>query len=187
MPSMTKHLLTPGTWIGRGSFLEKGQSLGTTIECTFDVTSEQVGTHIKGELTLREGGTRHTFAVWITPNDTGTYDVAAQFAGNNLEGTAKMESYPNLGMLWGTTRRSAGVVRDVRSARRSRLPRIQPIAEVPAHVGNGVARGTRRRRPPTTSSRWVRVKNANDESTHNRCCASTATCIPATATRSSCC
>ena len=102
MTSMIKHLLTPGAWIGRGSFLEKGQSLGTTIECTFDVTSEQVGTHVKGELTLREGGTRHTFAVWITPNDTGTYDVAAQFAGANLEGTAKMESYPNLGMLWGT-------------------------------------------------------------------------------------
>jgi hypothetical protein len=102
MQSMTKHLLTPGTWIGRGSFLEKGQSLGTTIECTFDVTSEQVGTHVKGELTMRDGNTRHSFAVWITPNDTGTYDVAAQFAGANLEGTAKMESYPNLGMLWGT-------------------------------------------------------------------------------------
>src|SRR5207344_2491750 len=72
MPSLSKHLLTPGAWIGRGSFLDKGQSLGTTIECTFDVTSEQVGTHIKGELTLRDGAGRHAFAVWITPNDTGT-------------------------------------------------------------------------------------------------------------------
>ncbi len=99
---MTKHLLTPGAWIGRGSFLEKGQSLGTTIECTFDVASEQVGTHIKGELSLRDGNARHPFAVWITPNDTGTYDVAARFGTANLEGTAKMESYPNLGMLWGT-------------------------------------------------------------------------------------
>jgi len=102
MQSMNKHLLAPGAWTGRGSFLEKGQSLGTTIECSFDVTSEQVGTHIKGELTVKEGSARHAFGVWITPNDTGTYDVAAQFGGANLEGTAKMESYPNLAMLWGT-------------------------------------------------------------------------------------
>jgi hypothetical protein len=97
---MSKPLLAPGKWIGRGSFLEKGQSLGTTIECTFDVASEEVGTHVKGELTLREGSARYTFAIWITPNDTGTYDVAAQFGAANLEGTAKMESYPNLAMLW---------------------------------------------------------------------------------------
>ena len=125
MPRLTKHLLTPGAWIGRGSFLDKGQSLGTTIECSFDVTSEQVGTHIKGELTLRDGAGRHAFAVWITPNDTGTYDVAAQFAGANLEGTAKMESYPNLGDAVGRARRTAGVVRDVRSAQRPRLSRFQ--------------------------------------------------------------
>lgn len=100
MSSMSKHLMAPGGWTGRGSFLEKGQSLGTSIDCSFDVTSEQVGTHIKGELTVRDGA-RHTFAVWITPNDTGTYDIAAQFGSVNLEGTAKMESYPNLAMLWG--------------------------------------------------------------------------------------
>ena len=102
MQSIHKHLMTPGGWVGRGSFLEKGQSLGTTIDCSFDVTSEEVGTHIKGELTIKDSSTKHAFAVWITPNDTGTYDVAAQFGGANLEGTAKMESYPNLGMLWGT-------------------------------------------------------------------------------------
>ena len=97
---MSKPLLAPGKWIGRGSFLEKGQSLGTTIECSFDVASEEVGTHIKGELTVREGSGRYPFGIWITPNDTGTYDIAAQFGGANLEGTAKMESYPNLAMLW---------------------------------------------------------------------------------------
>jgi hypothetical protein len=98
-----RHLFTPGGWVGRGSFLEKGQSLGTTVDCNFDVTSEQVGTHIKGELTIKEISAKHSFAVWITPNDTGTYDVAAQFGSANLEGTAKMESYPNLAMLWGTS------------------------------------------------------------------------------------
>jgi len=97
-----KHLMAPGGWVGRGSFLEKGQSLGTTVDCNFAVASEQLGTHIKGELIVKDRSAKHEFTVWITPNDTGTYDVAAQFAGINLEGTAKMESYPNLGMLWGT-------------------------------------------------------------------------------------
>ena len=97
---MSKPLLAPGRWIGRGSFLAKGQSLGTNIECSFDVASEEVGTHIKGELIVREGAGRFPLAIWITPNDTGTYDIAAQFGSANLEGTAKMESYPNLAMLW---------------------------------------------------------------------------------------
>ena len=97
---MPKALLAPGRWIGRGSFLGKGQSLGTHIECTFDVVSEDLGTHIKGELTVRDAAHRYPLAIWITQNDTGTYDLVAQFGGANLEGTAKMESYPNLAMLW---------------------------------------------------------------------------------------
>jgi len=97
---MSNALLPPGKWVGRGSYLGKGQSLGISIECTFDVASEDVGTHIKGELSVRDDATRYPFGIWITPNDTGTYDIAAQFGAANLEGTAKMESYPNLAMLW---------------------------------------------------------------------------------------
>jgi hypothetical protein len=97
---MSKLLLAPGRWIGRGSYLEKGESLGITVECLFDVASEDIGTHIKGELTIRDTSARFPFGIWITPNDTGTYDVAAQYGSANLEGTAKMESYPNLAMLW---------------------------------------------------------------------------------------
>jgi hypothetical protein len=100
---MPKLLLAPGRWIGRGSFLGKGQSLGIHIECTFDVVSEDLGTHIKGELTVRDVSHRYPFAVWITQNDTGTYDVAAQFGAANLEGIAKMESFPNLAMLWNSS------------------------------------------------------------------------------------
>lgn len=102
MQSMHKHLFTPGGWVGRGSVLEKGQSLGTKIELSFVVVSDAAGTHIKGELTLDDGRGKHAFAVWITPNDTGTYDVTAQVADANLDGTAKMESYPNLALLWNT-------------------------------------------------------------------------------------
>ena len=93
-------MLASGRWQGRGSYLHKDQSLATQIECTFEVAVESVGAHIKGTQMQRGGGNAHSFGIWITGNDTGTYDIAAQFGALNLHGTAKLESYPNLGMLW---------------------------------------------------------------------------------------
>ena len=89
-----------GRWIGRGSYLTKGASLTTQIDLSFEVVSESVGTHVKGSQSLRDGSSRHAFACWITANDTGTYDLAAQFAAANLTGNAKLESLPSLGLLW---------------------------------------------------------------------------------------
>jgi hypothetical protein len=97
---MATFSIPPGRWLGRGSFLHKGQSLATQIECHFDVLTESVGAHLKGTQTLRDGSAPHAFACWITANDTGTYELAAQFGAFNLTGSAKLESFPNLGMLW---------------------------------------------------------------------------------------
>jgi hypothetical protein len=97
---MSKLMLASGQWQGRGSYLHKDESLATQIECVFEVRAEEVGAHIKGTQSQKGGGKPHEFGVWITPNDTGTYDVVAQFTGLNLAGIAKLESFPNLGMLW---------------------------------------------------------------------------------------
>lgn len=97
---MTNFSIPPGRWLGRGSFLHKGQSLATQIECSFEVSTESVGTHIKGTQSLRDGPGTTAFSCWITANDTGTYELATQFGAFNLTGTAKLESFPNLGMLW---------------------------------------------------------------------------------------
>jgi len=97
---MTRLMLAAGRWQGRGSYLHKDQSLATQIECTFEVATESVGAHIKGTQTLKGGGGQHAFGIWITGNETGTYDIAAQFGSFDLSGTAKLESFPNLGMLW---------------------------------------------------------------------------------------
>jgi len=97
---MTKLSLASGRWQGRGSYLDKGESLTTPFDCTFDVVAETVGAHVKGTLVRKSGGKAQDFGVWITANDTGTYDIAVQFDAARLAGTAKLESYPNLGMLW---------------------------------------------------------------------------------------
>ncbi len=97
---MANFAIPPGRWIGRGSFLHRGQSLTTQIECHFDVKAESVGAHIKGTQSLRDGSHSQAFACWITANETGTYDLAVQFGPLNLTGSAKLESFPNLGVLW---------------------------------------------------------------------------------------
>jgi len=97
---MSKLMLASGQWQGRGSYLHKDESLTTPIECTFEVRAETVGAHIKGIQSLKAGAKPQEFGIWITPNETGTYDVVTQFAGLNLAGIAKLESFPNLGMLW---------------------------------------------------------------------------------------
>lgn len=97
---ISKFSLPSGHWHGRGSYLEKGESLTTPFECSFDVVTESVGAHIKGTMVRKADGSTRDFGVWITPNDTGTYDVAVQFDAARVAGTAKLDSYPNLGMLW---------------------------------------------------------------------------------------
>jgi hypothetical protein len=97
---MTKLPLASGHWLGRGSYLDKGESLTTPIECAFDVVSESVGAHIKGTLVRKRDASERPFGVWIAANDTGTYDVTVDFDGLRAAGTAKLESYPSLGLLW---------------------------------------------------------------------------------------
>ena len=99
---MSNLMLASGRWQGRGSYLHKDQSLATQIECTFEVAAESVGAHIKGTQTQKGSSRAQSFGIWVTGNDTGTYDIAAQFGELNLAGTAKLESFPNLGMLWST-------------------------------------------------------------------------------------
>ena len=96
----SKFPLSSGRWLGKGSFLSKGQSLTTQVDLGFEVVSESVGTHLKGVQTFRAGTGRHAFAVWVTGNDTGTFDLAAQFGAMNFTGNAKLESFPNLALLW---------------------------------------------------------------------------------------
>jgi hypothetical protein len=97
-------ILRPGRWTGRGSFVRQGQSLTTGMECSFEITPEDNGLTIKGTQTFPDSAHENSFSIWVTANDVGTYDVDAQFADWHLDGTAKLESLPNLGMLWSKDR-----------------------------------------------------------------------------------
>jgi hypothetical protein len=92
--------LKPGLWVGRGSYLPRGQSLTTPIELDFTVAQEDIGSHIKGTQRQKSGNGEYSFSLWITPNDYGTYELAAHFGDWRLTGTAKLDSLPHVGLLW---------------------------------------------------------------------------------------
>jgi len=92
-------IVRPGHWLGRGSLLVEGFSLGRTIECDARLEKDEGGLTVSAELKFQDGG-RRTLGVRIAANDVGTYTLRLQSGGEVFHGTAKLESAPNLGLLW---------------------------------------------------------------------------------------
>jgi hypothetical protein len=92
-------LLQPGHWLGRGSLLAEGQSLGQGVSCDAEVSHDDGGFSIAVELDIKEIGTR-AMSVRIAANDVGTYSINVRTLAETFAGTAKLDSPPNLGLLW---------------------------------------------------------------------------------------
>ncbi len=92
-------LLKPGDWSGRGSLLEEGASLGRQIECNLRIEQDRGGFTLVGGYRVK-GERSRDLSVRIAPNDVGTYTIDAQLGAIGLDGIAKLESVPNLGLLW---------------------------------------------------------------------------------------
>ncbi|MGE0622189.1 MAG: hypothetical protein AB7I04_14925 [Pseudomonadales bacterium] len=92
-------IVRPGHWLGRGSLLVEGFSLGRTIECDARLEKDEGGLTVSAELKYQDGG-RRTLGVRIAANEVGTYTLRLQSGGEVFHGSAKLESAPNLGLLW---------------------------------------------------------------------------------------
>jgi hypothetical protein len=92
-------LLESGRWLGRGSLLAEGQSRGLPVECEVQVQRDEQGATLTGHWQLQDQA-QQEFVVRVAGNDTGTYTVAMRLAAEQLDGTAKLDSPPNLGLLW---------------------------------------------------------------------------------------
>ena len=92
-------LLKPGDWSGRGSLLVEGASLGRQIECDLKIEQDRGGFTLVGGYRVKGERSQDLF-VRIAPNDVGTYTIDAQFGAMVVDGIAKLESVPNLGLLW---------------------------------------------------------------------------------------
>ena len=91
-------LITPGAWKGRGRFLYQGDAKGSVVELQFQASRDDHGEHLEGTISP-EAADSFEFAVRIVEDETGTFQITHS-GGPALEGTAKLESEPNLAMLW---------------------------------------------------------------------------------------
>lgn len=90
-------ILNKGHWYGKGSVLVENASLGESIEIDVEVSEDQEGYTISGKLLESYSG---DVSIRVAPNDVGTYTIDARVSGSALDGVAKLESEPNLVLLW---------------------------------------------------------------------------------------
>ena len=92
-------LLQPGHWRGRGSLLVEGQSLGQGVSCDVEVTHAEVEYNIGAEIDIKELGGR-AMSIRVVANEEGTYTIDVRTLAGSYTGVAKLDSPPNLGLLW---------------------------------------------------------------------------------------
>ena len=92
-------ILRPGHWLGRGSVLVDGMSLGRTVECDARVEADDTGLTVNADLAFQDDEKR-TINLRVAGNDVGTYTLRLASSGEVFHGTAKLDSPPNLGLLW---------------------------------------------------------------------------------------
>ena len=92
-------ILQPGHWLGRGSVLIEGFSLGKTVECDARVEQDEQGLIVNADLEFQDD-TEVKVGVRIASNDVGTYSLRVHAGAEPFYGTAKLDSTPNLGLLW---------------------------------------------------------------------------------------
>lgn len=93
-------MLPNGNWIGRGRYITREHVLGEPIECVFKVSTETPGIIIEGFQEADGDAARREFSVVISADESGTYELSVHFGDWSLEGTAKLESQPCLGLVW---------------------------------------------------------------------------------------
>ncbi len=90
-------LVRKGKWLGKGNLLVGGSSLGVEVQVDLDISEDEGGLTLSGNL---EGEFTGAVSIRIAPDEVGTYVIDARVAGMAFDGVSKLESEPNLALLW---------------------------------------------------------------------------------------
>ncbi len=90
-------LIRKGLWSAKGSVVFEGSSLGVPVEVDLDIVEDQDGITLTGEI---QGAGKGDVSIRIGADDVGTYVVDARIGSFALDGIAKLESEPNVCLLW---------------------------------------------------------------------------------------
>ena len=94
-------ILEPGKWQGRGSYRPTNESLGLRFQAAVEIDEDRRTAGLIVNATLQvEGGSPRALQVYVVPDEVGTYAVTAKGDGLDVQGTAKLDSEPHLGLLW---------------------------------------------------------------------------------------
>ena len=90
-------ILNRGQWLGKGKLLVEGASLGEELELELEISEDDAGMTLSGNVS---GSYKGDVSIRIAPDEVGTYVIDARIASLALDGRAKLESEPNLALLW---------------------------------------------------------------------------------------
>lgn len=90
-------LIRKGLWTAKGSVVFEGSSLGVPAEVDLEIVEDQDGLTLTGTI---EGAGKGDVSIRIGADDAGTYVVDARIGSLALDGIAKLESEPNVCLLW---------------------------------------------------------------------------------------
>ena len=90
-------LIRKGLWTAKGSVVFEGSSLGVPTEGDLEIVEDQDGITLTGKI---EGAGKGDVSIRIGANEVGTYVVDARIGNLALDGIAKLESEPNVCLLW---------------------------------------------------------------------------------------
>ena len=90
-------LIRKGLWSAKGSVVYEGSSLGVPLELDLEVVEDQDGITLTGNL---EGAAQGNVSVRIGADEQGTYVLDVRVGSFALDGIAKLESEPNVCLLW---------------------------------------------------------------------------------------
>ncbi|MEM7099898.1 MAG: hypothetical protein AAF541_16645 [Pseudomonadota bacterium] len=90
-------ILSKGSYIGNGQILVEGASLGEDLEIQLGIEEDREGITLTGEIA---GAQKGAISIRVAPDEVGTYVIDARVGGVALDGRGKLESEPNLILLW---------------------------------------------------------------------------------------
>ncbi len=92
--------LSAGNWSGRGTLFAAEASLGEQLECDISVEADEESFILTGAL-VRKPAHASDLSIMVAPNDNGLWAIDARLGDVTVSGLAKLESEPNVGLLWG--------------------------------------------------------------------------------------
>ena len=100
-------LIRKGLWSAKGSVVYEGSSLGVPVEVDLEIVEDQDGITLTGSV---EGAGHGNVSVRIGADENGTYVLDARIGSFALDGIAKLESEPNVCLLWNEAQTQSATV-----------------------------------------------------------------------------